>query len=124
MLQDEIGILVIDLTTRRRLRLNGKAKVQLDGSIHVHTKQVYFNCPKYIQARYLDTDANKLRAEAEIRRTENLTSKQQQWIAQIDTFFIANHSESGADVSHRGGYPGFVRILNASKLLHRFLGSI
>jgi len=48
LLQDEIGILVIDLATRRRLRINGKAKVQLDCSIYVHTKQVYFNCPKYI----------------------------------------------------------------------------
>jgi len=47
LLQSDIGILVIDLATRRRLRLNGKAEVQPDGCIYVHTKQAYFNCPKY-----------------------------------------------------------------------------
>ncbi len=51
---DEIGLLVIDLATRRRLRVNGKAKVYPHG-IYVHTKQVYFNCPKYIQVRHLET---------------------------------------------------------------------
>lgn len=117
LLQDEIGILVIDLATRRRLRINGKAE-QLDGGIYVHIKQVYFNCPKYIQIRHLETDATEINTPDEIQCTDTLTSKQQQWIAQTDTFFIASfHPESGVDASHRGGYPGFVQILNASKLV-------
>lgn len=115
---DEIGVLVIDLANRRRLRLNGKAEVLTNGGIYVHTKQVYFNCPKYIQSRHLDADVTKLRTEPEIRRTETLTDFEQHWIAQTDTFFIASfHPESGADASHRGGYPGFVRILNESLLV-------
>jgi predicted pyridoxine 5'-phosphate oxidase superfamily flavin-nucleotide-binding protein len=118
LLHDEIGILVIDLATRRRLRINGKAKVQLDGSIYVHTKQVYFNCPKYIQVRYLDISAAKVPALHQIQPTDTLTFEQQQWIAQTDTFFIASfHPDSGVDASHRGGYPGFVRVLNSSKLV-------
>ncbi|KAB8319684.1 pyridoxamine 5-phosphate oxidase [Tolypothrix campylonemoides VB511288] len=113
---DEIGLLVIDLATRRRLRVNGKAKVQPDG-IYVHTKQVYFNCPKYIQVRHLETEST-LRQNHQIQRNETLTCSQQQWIAQTDTFFIAScHPESGADASHRGGNPGFVKVLNNSKLL-------
>ncbi|MES2462963.1 MAG: pyridoxamine 5'-phosphate oxidase family protein, partial [Armatimonadota bacterium] len=40
-----------------------------------------------------------------------LTSAQADWIEQSDTFFIASvHPEGGADASHRGGSPGFVRV--------------
>lgn len=118
LLQHEIGILVIDLATRRRLRINGRAELQLDGSIYVHTKQVYYNCPKYIQTRHLDISATKAPARQEIQHSDSLNSKQQQWITQTDTFFIASfHPTSGVDASHRGGYPGFVRVLNASKLV-------
>lgn len=35
-----------------------------------------------------------------------------------DTFFIASfHPETGADASHRGGHPGFIRVVNAGKIL-------
>jgi hypothetical protein len=118
LLQDDIGVLVIDLATRRRLRLNGKAEIQADGCIYVYTKQVYFNCPKYIQIRHLNADSSKLQASPQIQNTKVLTYEQQQWITRTDTFFIASfHPGSGADASHRGGYPGFVRILNANQLV-------
>ncbi len=114
---NEIGLLVIELATRRRLRVNGKAQVQPNG-IYVHTKQVYFNCPKYIQVRHLDTEITLLNQVHQIQRAETLTSQQQQWMDEADTFFIASfHPESGADASHRGGNPGFVKVLNPSKLL-------
>src|SRR5262245_57696264 len=44
------GVVVIDLTNRRRLRVNGTL-VQTDGGVVVHTEQVFWNCPKYIQQR-------------------------------------------------------------------------
>ena len=116
MLQDDIGILVIDLATRRRVRINGKAELDPDGSIYVHTNQVYFNCPKYIQLRKLDTDT----AESQTlphQYTKTLTSEQQQWIAQTDTFFTASYHPEGADASHRGGYPGFVRVMSDRSLV-------
>lgn len=116
--QNDIGILAIDLATRRRLRLNGKAEVQPDGSIYVYTKQVYFNCPKYIQTRYLDDDRDRQPAVPQIETSESLNRKQQQWIDRADTFFIASfHPQGGADTSHRGGYPGFVRVANHSQLV-------
>ena len=46
----ELGLLVIDLATRRRLRLNGSVTIEADG-FSVRARQVYANCPKYIQAR-------------------------------------------------------------------------
>ncbi len=115
--RDEIGILVIDLATRRRLRLNGKAQLQPDQSINVQIQQVYFNCPKYIQLRRLIIDSQES-CNPELQNNKILTQLQQNWIAASDTFFIASyHPESGADASHRGGNPGFVKVLDAKTLI-------
>jgi predicted pyridoxine 5'-phosphate oxidase superfamily flavin-nucleotide-binding protein len=37
-------------------------------------------------------------------------------VATADTFFIATAAAGGADVSHRGGNPGFVRVLSPTEL--------
>lgn len=114
----DIGILVIDLATRRRLRINGKAELKQNGRIDVQTQQVYFNCPKYIQTRDLVAESDHQTAIPEVYSYTALTPAQQQWITQADTFFIASfHPQSGADASHRGGYPGFVQVLNATELV-------
>lgn len=116
--QPEFGLLAIDLATRRRLRLNGQAEMQPDGMIQLQTQQVYFNCPKYIQMRHVETHLLPTDAASQVQSTETLTPAQQNWIAQADTFFIASfHPESGADASHRGGFPGFVRVVNSHQLV-------
>lgn len=114
--RDEIGLLAIDLATRRRLRLNGKAEVRSKREIYLHTQQVYFNCPKYIQVREIDADV----VETSDRTVQILSAltQQQQFIHQADTFFIASyHPHSGADASHRGGYPGFVQVTQPNTLV-------
>ncbi|MCI0709701.1 MAG: pyridoxamine 5'-phosphate oxidase family protein [Chloroflexi bacterium] len=112
-LNPDMGLIAIDFATRQRVRLNGEARVQSDG-IELAIQQAYSNCPKYIQARMpLATDP----AVTESRHTQQLTSVQQCLIAQADTFFIASYfSGGGADASHRGGNPGFVRVLNSTTL--------
>lgn len=109
----EIGLLVIDLATRRRLRLNGQVE-QTDDRLLIHTRQAYFNCPKYIQLRHLTVAERSVTERSEspdIRQSTTLSPAQQQWISQADTFFIASlHPTHGADASHRGGYPGFVQV--------------
>ncbi|MBD2034834.1 pyridoxamine 5'-phosphate oxidase family protein [Leptolyngbya sp. FACHB-321] len=112
-----MGLLVIDLATRRRLRLNGTIAMQPDGAIHLHTKQVYFNCPQYIQLRQLEASAIAPTGLAEAIVSSTLSPSQQQWLAQVDTFFIASSHPDGADVSHRGGNPGFVQVVKANKLV-------
>jgi len=112
---DEIGLLAIDLATRKRLRLNGKAKTW-SNEICLHTQQVYFNCPQYIQKREIKTTPNRSKPNVQIGAT--LSPQQQQFIQQADTFFIASfHPQSGADASHRGGYPGFIQVLQPDKLV-------
>jgi hypothetical protein len=98
-----IGLLAIDLATRRRMRANGDAALA-GTSIRLATREVYANCSRYITPR----------AEPEIRVGEegisgSLSPAQQERIRRADTFFIASaHAEAGADASHRGGPPGFV----------------
>ena len=115
---DEIGVLVIELSTRRRMKVKGKAELLQKRGIYVHAERVYALCPKYIQARVVVADPAESRVGHRIQRLENLSEKQRNWIAKADTFFIASfHPETGADASHRGGYPGFVTVLNENKLV-------
>jgi uncharacterized protein len=116
--QAEVGLLAIDLANRRRMRLNGQVECLGDGGFAVHARQVYANCPKYIQARTLETITTGVRGPGRIRRSDRLSAEQQAWVARSDTVFIASaHPEGGADISHRGGNLGFVRVVDARTLL-------
>ena len=113
-----IGLLIIDLSNRKRLRLNGNITMQQPGILQVQIQQSFFNCPKYIQTRYLKTTAIETRQRPEVQTRNMLNESDERWIAQADTFFIASaHLEQGTDASHRGGYPGFVQIVNSHTLL-------
>ncbi len=57
-------------------------------------------------------------APDEPRVTSRLDSRQGAWIGNADTLFIASfHPEGGADASHRGGFPGFVRVIGDDQLV-------
>jgi hypothetical protein len=56
--------------------------------------------------------------EKSILCRRSLTEKQRRWIREADTFFVASsHSDGGVDASHRGGNPGFVQVVNESRLV-------
>jgi predicted pyridoxine 5'-phosphate oxidase superfamily flavin-nucleotide-binding protein len=106
----ELGVLVIDPRTRRRLRFNGRGLLTSDG-VFLLVEQVYGNCPKYIQRRLLIGERESGRGA--VRRSTSLTAHARRFVEAADTFFIASwHPEGGADASHRGGRPGFVRVLD------------
>ena len=112
-----VGLLIMDFSTRRRLRLNGRAEVQPDGSFDVRALQVYGNCPKYIQARQVEVSEPVVQNPTDVRVADRLTAQQQQWISRADTFFVASaHPEAGADASHRGGDHGFVTVNSPTEL--------
>ncbi|MEL6460262.1 MAG: pyridoxamine 5'-phosphate oxidase family protein [Cyanobacteria bacterium J06621_15] len=116
----QIGILVIDLENRRRLRINGKAQIdnQNQKTINIEINQVFFNCPKYIQKRHLETSKITSENQSETFHKTTLSDSDKNSISQSDTFFIASyHPEIGADASHRGGNPGFVKITSGNKLI-------
>jgi uncharacterized protein len=122
----KIGILAIDLTNRKRLRLNGLAQLQINatqalrsgtGSLTIQLQEVFFNCPKYIQTRHLTEHKQESANEAEIFSRIALNDRDRQWIIGADTFFISSfYAETGVDTSHRGGFPGFVRVLSPNQL--------
>lgn len=112
----EVGTMAIDLATRRRMRLNGVVRERTSGGFVLEARQVYSNCPKYIQARELRESAASP-SPTGMRRSARLSAEQQVWIGRADTFFVATaHPEGGTDASHRGGGPGFVRVVDTGRL--------
>ena len=109
----EVGLLGIDFATRRRNRANGVVS-RVDGNgFTVAVRQSFGNCPQYIQRR-ATTRAESPSSEA--RELESLDCGARSLIERADTFFVASRSRAdagpagGADISHRGGQRGFVRI--------------
>ena len=113
-----IGLLAIDLVTRRRFRVNGTAAVGTDGTIVVTVAQAYGNCPKYIQRREPVEVRPAPPDPTRVVRHQSLTAIARAQIARADTFFLATaHPTEGADVSHRGGRPGFVQVASDTRLV-------
>lgn len=100
-----VGLLAIDLPSRRRLRVNGVAMT--GGRISV--REAYPNCPKYIQRRALTVGPPVARGAAETGT--GLDPLRRATIGVGDTMFVATrHPARGMDASHRGGEPGFARV--------------
>ncbi len=115
---DVLGLVAVEFATRKRIRINGTAEVRGEGELIVHTEQVYSNCPKYIQAREWELLPGASSTTESVQSGTALTDEQRQWIAEADTFFIASYDpEGGADASHRGGNPGFVRAVHDKALV-------
>jgi predicted pyridoxine 5'-phosphate oxidase superfamily flavin-nucleotide-binding protein len=110
-----VALLGIELETRRRNRLNGTVSARDAYGWTVAVNQSYGNCPQYIQSR--DLHFVDLSASPGAIKGTRLSVDDEPLISRADTFFIATsnpHRDDGesygADVSHRGGRPGFVRI--------------
>jgi predicted pyridoxine 5'-phosphate oxidase superfamily flavin-nucleotide-binding protein len=112
----DVGLLLIDPPTRRRMRVNGRARPDGAGGLEIEAREVYANCPKYIRPRAVELPGRA--AAARSAWSERLTPDQARWLSTTDTLFIAtHHPDAGADVSHRGGEPGFVRVPDAGHVL-------
>ncbi|APG05550.1 pyridoxamine 5'-phosphate oxidase [Luteibacter rhizovicinus DSM 16549] len=112
----DLGMLFIELGSRRRYRVNGTVS-RIDGNgIDVSIREAYPNCPKYIQRRHLRAlGASEEPAQAAYGTV--LRGNVTQLIQQADTLFVATHHvETGADASHRGGGAGFIQIVDEQTL--------
>ncbi|MGW0902481.1 pyridoxamine 5'-phosphate oxidase family protein [Streptomyces sp. NPDC002853] len=112
-----VGTIALDPRTRRRMRLNGRARPTARG-LAIEADQVFSNCPKYLQKREPLPGRRAAGPEAPTRGAA-LTPEQRALVAAADTFFIASVHPHGADASHRGGNPGFVRVLSPTELTWR-----
>lgn len=106
-----LGLVVMDLEARRRLRLNGEARLTTDGLL-LTVAESYPNCPKFIHRRELLSVEPEPTAP-EPTRGQTLTESHRHLIAGADTLFVGSANPEGLlDASHRGGAPGFVEVVN------------
>ena len=119
-----VGGLGIELSTRRRNRINGRIEnCIVDEGFSIRVQQSFGNCPKYIQARNEQPQLQS-RTPPEGRVAPHLGDNEVSFITEADTFFIASRSaqldqldsSQGLDVSHRGGLPGFVQVISRTEL--------
>jgi predicted pyridoxine 5'-phosphate oxidase superfamily flavin-nucleotide-binding protein len=104
-----LGMLFIELATRRRLRINGTVSALTHAAVQVAVHEAFPNCPKYVQRRQIAEIGQQTRATA-IEQGGALNEATAQWIRNADTLFVASsHPDGRVDASHRGGNPGFVR---------------
>ncbi len=113
-----VGVLGIELHTRRRNRANGTVTELNQEGFAVTVEHAFGNCPQYIQMRELSVPLpSRPGLDTPMERATMLDDAARGMIAAADTFFIAsyvdvdgNPARRGVDLSHRGGKPGFVRI--------------
>lgn len=126
-LQEEtyLGVLGIEPATRRRNRFNGRAAQVNKGGFDIRVDQSFGNCPKFIQTRNVSYLAPEENTSSPVARDAELSDADVvRTITTADTFFIATaysdgsgSATMGADVSHRGGKPGFLRIADEHSIL-------
>lgn len=125
-----LGFLGIELHTRRRNRANGRVSHVDASGFRVRVNQSVGNCPKYIRPR----DYAWARESTDLRPRRSIAMRTLDdvalgLVARADTLFVATglqraatnaaeaSSAHGTDVSHRGGPPGFVQIVDERTLL-------
>lgn len=108
-----LGLLGIELPTRRRNRMNGHVITVEAGGFTVVVEHSFGNCAQYIQRRsYAARRASSGPVRAE--PFSALPAAARELIEGCDTCFVASYAPAegsrrpGVDVSHRGGRPGFL----------------
>ena len=119
----ELALLGVELPTRRRNRAIGVAEHLGEDGFSLRVRQTLGICPQYIQARAFTLVADPMQpTERPVSRGTTLDARAREIIAGADTFFVASADlrpdevTRGADISHRGGKTGFVRIDDDSTL--------
>jgi hypothetical protein len=108
----QVGLTAVEFASRRRFRVNGTLGVVGRDLLVVDVEQAYGNCPQYIAQRLLTPAGQTADGDGDgVRRGTVLEQADVELIRSADTFFLGTvNPERGADASHRGGAPGFVRV--------------
>jgi uncharacterized protein len=112
----DVGMLAIEITSRRRLRINGTVEMISRDEIRIVVRESVGNCPKYIQQRVPHSVAIPALPQPGASG-HTLDDERRELVEGADTSFVGSvHALRGADASHRGGKPGFIRVVNATTL--------
>lgn len=116
----QIGILLIELETRRRLKINGRIESISNKRATIRVDQSFPLCPKYIQRRKIAASQNTTTPNSNLNLFScgnELTKEEIALTKRSDTVFLAtSQKESGLDISHRGGKEGFIEVLSSRQL--------
>jgi predicted pyridoxine 5'-phosphate oxidase superfamily flavin-nucleotide-binding protein len=105
----QVGLLAVEFAIRRRMRVNGQLTEVGPDRLTIEVEQAFGNCPSYIQQRLVEPTAAAEPAHA--IQSGGLDAGHRAMIRAADTFFLGTvHPTRGADASHKGGSPGFVRV--------------
>lgn len=125
---EPIGLLGIELHTRRRNRLNGHVGDLGDNGFDVSVDQAFGNCPQYIQLRQFRRVPLSDPQTRPPQHLDTLDDAATALIEGADTFFVASYvdvdGQRAVDVSHRGGQPGFVRVEGNCLTIPDFAGNL
>ena len=126
-----LGLLGIELHTRRRNRMNGTAQRLTDQGFAIAVEHAFGNCPQYIQLRDFTfvREPDDFAGVPEAQTLDMDDRRARAMISAADTFFVSSYVDDAAgrhvDASHRGGKPGFVRInADGSLTIPDFAGNL
>ncbi|MCU7246314.1 2Fe-2S iron-sulfur cluster-binding protein [Pseudomonas koreensis] len=123
-----IGLLGIELHTRRRNRLNGHIGSLDEAGFELTVDQSFGNCPQYIQLRQFQRVPLTDPATRPAEYLDGLDAAAVALIETADTLFVASYvdvdGQRAVDVSHRGGQPGFVRVEGNRLTIPDFAGNL
>jgi len=111
-----IGLLGIELETRRRNRMNAEITQFKNGKLKLKVKQSFGNCPRYIHKRQHVWQKQEMQ-KTTTKQFDRFDDEIAGILQDADSFFISSlfddgtdHFNRGVDVSHRGGLPGFIQV--------------
>jgi predicted pyridoxine 5'-phosphate oxidase superfamily flavin-nucleotide-binding protein len=112
-----VGMIAIELGSRRRIRVNGEISRPAEDTLRLKVREAYPNCPKYITRRIVRAAATADPFACDPNSGEALAPAQRNLLEGAGTLFIATaHPTRGADASHRGGNPGFIEVMDGKTL--------
>lgn len=122
----DLGVLGIDLRTRRRNRVNGRVSAATRDGFELSVGQAFGNCPQHIRVRAMELapEIDQPLVPRARHEATRLDPEAARLVSRADAFFIASaylgrpdDPRRGVDASHRGGAPGFVRVEDDRTLL-------
>lgn len=127
-----VGLLGIELHSRRRNRINGHIQSASAAGFNVTVAQAFGNCPRYIQRRTAHfSQAPEQLQPTPAQHLSGLDNAARTLINGADTCFVASYVDvdsdakrRAVDVSHRGGAAGFVQVTGDCLNIPDFAGNM
>lgn len=127
-----VGLLGIELHSRRRNRVNGHVTGSSATGFGVRVEQAFGNCPQYIQQRQAHFVREPDQQQGlQLQRLDALDEAARELIRGADTCFVASYidpdgdpARRSVDVSHRGGQTGFVQVEGDCLSIPDFAGNL